>query len=164
MSYLQSLFPQTHCLPFVRHRQAHLCPRSLSILPSTRTYSTRSKLEEPTVFQLSCPELKKVVTNCRKTLSLLKAAATLVFINNMFAIRASLTFILLATLALASAIPHAHQKVLHDNDDFLAKKPMHTTDLMAGKARTTIKSSFTHTRIPTPNLRIRTSNEEMNEL
>ena len=78
--------------------------------------------------------------------------------------RAYITLSLLAILALASAVPHAHQKVSNDNDEFWAKKPMHTTDLMAGKAQNTAKPTTTPTRMPIPALRVRTLPVEANEL
>ncbi|KAF1926555.1 uncharacterized protein M421DRAFT_422530 [Didymella exigua CBS 183.55] len=71
---------------------------------------------------------------------------------------------LLAILVLVSAMPHAHQKIFNNEDDFWAKKPMHTTDLMAGRARTTIKHSTTYTQIPTATPRIEIQYEEVNEL
>ena len=66
---------------------------------------------------------------------------------------------LLVLLALANAIPNAQQKASKGVDDFWAKKPMHTTDLMAGKAHKVIESAATHTHIPTA-----TQSEEVNEL
>lgn len=49
---------------------------------------------------------------------------------------------------LASAQPHANQD-LTNNDGFWDKKPMHTTDLMAGEASKTIDATITSTRMPT---------------
>lgn len=62
--------------------------------------------------------------------------------------RTIFTLTLLAMLAVANTIPHAHQAGSNDDDDFWAKKPMHTTDLMSGKARTAVTTSATHTQLP----------------
>lgn len=78
--------------------------------------------------------------------------------------RPFLTFLLLAILALVSAIPHAPEEAPKVNDDFWEKKPMHTTELMAGTARTTAQSSTTRTQTPTAATRIQTSDEVINEL
>lgn len=66
-------------------------------------------------------------------------------------------------LVLVNAI-HAHQESPNNEEDFWAKKPMHTTDLMAGKARTTIKPSTTYTQFPTATPRTWKQFEEANEL
>ena len=83
---------------------------------------------------------------------------------NMPSVRASLVFTLLTVIYFASAIPHAHQKASNDNDEFWTKKPIHTTDLMAGKARMTVETSATYTRIPAATPKIQISIEETNEL
>lgn len=64
--------------------------------------------------------------------------------------RASINLALLAVFALASAIPHARQETASDYDDFYDKKPMHTLDLMAGKAQKTAEPSIAQTQVPTP--------------
>ena len=71
---------------------------------------------------------------------------------------------LLGMLAFTNATPHTHQEISNDDDDFWAKKPMHTTNLMAGKARSTIKPSTTYTQIPTGFTKTRAHNGETNEL
>jgi hypothetical protein len=85
-------------------------------------------------------------------------------VNIMLNIRMIIASTLRVMLALANTIPDANQGASNDDDDFWAKKPMHTTDLMAGKARTAIKSSATHTQLPRPTSITRTLYEEMNEL
>ncbi|KAJ8109287.1 hypothetical protein OPT61_g7575 [Boeremia exigua] len=81
--------------------------------------------------------------------------------------RISLAFTLPPILALISAMPHAYQQAVdadaNANDDFWARKPIHTTDLMAGKPSMTVEPPATYTQTPTV-ARIRTSNGEMNEL
>jgi hypothetical protein len=77
---------------------------------------------------------------------------------------ASTLLVLLVLLALANAIPHAHQSAPNEHDDFWAKKPMHTTDLMAGKAKTATKASATHTQTPTTTPKLQTLYEELDEL
>lgn len=82
----------------------------------------------------------------------------------MLNIRVVIASTLLAMLALANAIPHLYQDAINDDDDFWAKKPMHTTDLMAGKARTAIQPSATHTQLPSTTASIGTPYEGTNEL
>ena len=93
-----------------------------------------------------------------------RAAAHLDSVKSMLNMRIIVAFTLLAMLSLASATPHAHQGASNNEDDFWAKKPMHTTDLMAGKARTTNKPSIGHAQVPTTTPRIPTLCEETNEL
>lgn len=73
------------------------------------------------------------------------------------------TFALLAAVALVKATtPEDYQQQRNEGDDFWKETPIHTTDLMAGRARTTLESSPTYTQIskgiPTP------SDVEINEL
>ncbi|KAF2633446.1 hypothetical protein BU25DRAFT_405337 [Macroventuria anomochaeta] len=82
----------------------------------------------------------------------------------MFNTRISPALALLVLLALANAIPNAQQKASKDVDDFWAKKPMHTTNLMAGKAHKTIEPAATHIRIPTAIPIAPTQSEEVSEL
>jgi hypothetical protein len=63
--------------------------------------------------------------------------------------RSILASFLLAALALVSATPELKFKQAKEDDDFWAKKPMHTTDLMAEKARTMNEVSTSQTQIPT---------------
>jgi hypothetical protein len=63
--------------------------------------------------------------------------------------RSVLASFLLAALALASATPESQLKKAKENDDFWAEKPIHTTDLMAGKAHTINQVSTSQTQIPT---------------
>lgn len=84
--------------------------------------------------------------------------------KHMLNMRITIAFPLLVMLALASSIPHLHQSVLNDEDDFWAKKPIHTTDLMAGKARTAIGPPATHIQLPATTPTSRTLCEEINEL
>lgn len=67
-------------------------------------------------------------------------------------------------LALASVISSAPRKAAAKNDDFWAKKPIHTTALMAGKAHKAAASSVTRTYIPTTISGIPDSNEGIYEL
>ncbi|KAJ4985988.1 hypothetical protein SVAN01_08570 [Stagonosporopsis vannaccii] len=76
----------------------------------------------------------------------------------------SLIMLSLAMLSVVNAIPPAPQMVASDNDNFWAQKPMHTTDLMAGTVRTAVQPSFTRTKTSTAAPRIRTLDEEINEL
>ena len=85
-------------------------------------------------------------------------------INTMLSIRMIVASTLLVMLALANAIPHANQGASNNDDDFWAKKPLHTTDLRAGKANTATKASTTHTQIPTTTPKLQTLYEELNEL
>jgi len=82
----------------------------------------------------------------------------------MLNIRTIFASTLLVMLALANAIPHAHQSASNENDDFWAKKPMHTTDLMAGKARPATKATTTHAQTPTTTPKSHELYEEMDEL
>jgi hypothetical protein len=63
--------------------------------------------------------------------------------------RSFLASFLLAALALVSATPESQFKQAKEDDDFWAKKPMHTTDLMAGEAHTINQESTSQTQIPT---------------
>lgn len=82
----------------------------------------------------------------------------------MFKSRALITFTLLAVLVTVSAIPQAQQQAASDNVGFWNTKPMHTTDLMAGKARETAEPTVTSIRVPTPVPRERTVDQEIDEL
>ncbi|UPX18436.1 uncharacterized protein EKO05_0008736 [Ascochyta rabiei] len=68
----------------------------------------------------------------------------------MFNLKVLLNIALLVVLVIARSQPHVHLKPTDsDNDDFWAKKPMHTTDLMAGKSHSTLDTTVTRTHVPT---------------
>ena len=66
-----------------------------------------------------------------------------------FNMRPILASCLLAVPALISATPESQLRKAKEDDGFWAKKPMHTTDLMADKARTINQASTSQTQIPT---------------
>lgn len=67
-------------------------------------------------------------------------------------------------LAVANALPSALKVAASNNDDFWAEKPIHTTDLMAGTARTTAQPSTSRTQSPTAAPGMQVSDKETNEL
>ncbi|KAF9701264.1 hypothetical protein EKO04_000251 [Ascochyta lentis] len=68
----------------------------------------------------------------------------------MFNMNVFLTIALLVVLAIAIPQPCAHERAIDNaNDEFWAKKPMHTTDLMASKSRSTLDTAIARTHIPT---------------
>lgn len=74
--------------------------------------------------------------------------------------KASSTFALLAVIMLVGATPDSH----HDEDDFWAQKPMHTTDLMAGKAQMATGPSITHKQASTAVPEAPSLDKDVNEL
>lgn len=78
-----------------------------------------------------------------------RSAASRTQIPNLFSMRLFLASFLLAVLALVSATPESQLKKAKEDDDFWTRKPMHTTDLMAGKAHTINQVSTSQTQIPT---------------
>lgn len=78
--------------------------------------------------------------------------------------KASFGYSLMAVLALSNAMARVQPRHSNDNDDFWAEKPMHTTDLMAGKASVTVKHSTTHTQSPTAATKIPTLDVDIDEL
>lgn len=78
-----------------------------------------------------------------------KLAASRTQVPHLFNMRPFLASFLLGVLALVSATPESQLKKAKEDDDFWARKPMHTTDLMAGKAHTKNQVSTSQTQIPT---------------
>jgi hypothetical protein len=78
--------------------------------------------------------------------------------------KASLALSLFAISALANSQPDTTPKAVENNDDFWAQKPMHTTDLMAGKTQEAANPTLTHTRLPSKSQTARPRKDEVNEL
>jgi len=68
--------------------------------------------------------------------------------------RPFLASFLLAVLPLVSATPESQLKKAKEDDNFWARKSMHTMDLMAGKAHTMNQVSTSQTQIPTATMGI----------